>query len=245
MKRLLLILLFCVMLAPIAGARTFVLVCGVSNYGDSTINLAQTTKDAKAFAKLMKTQTPDVTLLTSKYANRENILSKLRAICNRAQADDRVVFYFSGHGCENNFLASDGLVPYSNLFALLDRSAAKEKIIFIDACMAGTIVNQLKNGGKPKAKEGYAIFTSCRGNELSIESAFAGQGFFTKGLLKGMRGRGDYDSNQQVTIKELFKYVFADVVKRSDDQQHPQLIAPVGMMDKVICSWDAEPSSAK
>ena len=53
MKRLLLILLFCVMLAPIAGARTFVLVCGVSNYGDSTINLAQTTKDAKAFAKLM------------------------------------------------------------------------------------------------------------------------------------------------------------------------------------------------
>lgn len=245
MKRFLLILLFCVMLAPVAGARTFVLVCGVSNYGDSINNLSQTTKDAKAFAKLMKTQTPDVTLLTSKYANRENILSKLRALCNRAQAGDRVIFYFSGHGTPDHFVASDGPVPYSNLFALLDRSEAKEKIILIDACMAGTIANQFKKGGTPKAKEGYAVFASCRGNELSLESPLAGQGFFTKGLLKGMRGRGDYDSNQQVTIKELFKYVFADVVKRSNDEQHPQLIAPVDMMEKVISTWDAEPSSAK
>ena len=239
MRRILFILFFLAMLAPMAGARTFVLVCGVSNYGDSILNLGQTTKDAKAFAKVMKTQTPDVTLLTSSYANRENVLSKLRAICNRAQADDRVVFYFSGHGCDNYMVASDALISYAELFALLDRSEAKEKMVFIDACRAGTIANQFKSGGKPKAKPGYAVFVSCRGSEVSIESTLAGQGFFTKGLLKGLRGRGDYDSNQQVTVKELFKYLFADVVKRSGDAQHPQLIAPVEMMDKVVSTWDA------
>lgn len=244
MRRIFSLLLFLAMLAPLAGARTFVLVCGVSNYGDSINNLEQTTKDAKAFAKVMKTQTPDVTLLTSSYANRENILSKLRAVCNRAQANDRVIFYFSGHGCDNHFVASDGLVSYAELFKLLDRSAAKEKFVFVDVCHAGTIANQFKTGGgTPKAKEGYAVFTSCRGTEISKESVLAGQGFFTKGLLKGMRGRGDYDSNKQVTVKELFKYVFADVVKRSDDTQHPQLIAPVDMMNKTVCTW--EDSSAE
>ena len=40
-------------------ARTFVLVTGVSNYGDEANNLAQTTKDAKNFAKVMSTQTKD------------------------------------------------------------------------------------------------------------------------------------------------------------------------------------------
>ena len=79
-------------------ARTFVLATGVSNYGNEDINLNQTTKDAKRFKEVMETQTKDITLLTSKNVTRENVLEKLRAICNRAEKGDRVIFFFSGHG---------------------------------------------------------------------------------------------------------------------------------------------------
>ena len=65
MKRIFFSLLILLMAMAGMQARTFVLVTGVSNYGDEANNLAQTTKDAKNFAKVMSTQTKDITLLTS------------------------------------------------------------------------------------------------------------------------------------------------------------------------------------
>ena len=58
--------------------------------------------------------------------------------------------------------------------------------------------------------------------------------FFTQALLKGLRGKCDYDHNKEITVLELFKYIHADVTRRSLKGQHPQLIAPKGMHDKVI-----------
>ena len=75
-------------------ARTFVLITGISNYGNGDINLAQTTKDAKRFKEVMATQTKDITLLTSSNVTRANVLEKLSAICNRAQKDDRIIFFY-------------------------------------------------------------------------------------------------------------------------------------------------------
>ncbi len=57
--------------ASVANARTYALVTGVSRYDIEEANLAQSTKDAKAFRDVLLKQTPDVTILTSKYANRD------------------------------------------------------------------------------------------------------------------------------------------------------------------------------
>lgn len=78
------------------NARTFVVCVGVSNYQNSANNLAQTTKDAKAFKSVMENHTKDITILTSRYANKTNILEKLRAVCNRAQKGDHVLFFLVG-----------------------------------------------------------------------------------------------------------------------------------------------------
>ena len=87
MKRLFNTLIICLILVTTdtlsVNARTFALIAGVSNYGVEDANLSQTTKDAKAFKQLLSKQTKDITLLTSTYANHDNILEKLRAICNR------------------------------------------------------------------------------------------------------------------------------------------------------------------
>ena len=146
MKRFFNTLIICLILVTTdtlpVNARTFALIAGVSNYGVEDANLSQTTKDAKAFKQLLSKQTKDITLLTSTYANHDNILEKLRAICNRAQNGDRVIFYFSGHGNKGYLLTSD-IKPlyYTEIANILNTTKASDVICFIDACFAGTLAS--------------------------------------------------------------------------------------------------------
>lgn len=245
MKHLLFSLFVALLACISASARTFVLATGISNYGDEEINLSQTTKDAKIFKEIMETQTKDVTLLTSRYANRENILSKLRAICNRAQSEDRIVFFFSGHGQKGGICVYDGVISYEELVSLLARSEAKEKICFIDACHAGSLANEVLSASennrwtkKITEEKNQAFFVSCRSDEYSSESAWVGAGYFTQALIKGLRGKADDNHDRQITVIELFKYIHKDVTRRTKSEQHPQLIAPPDMYECVIAKWE-------
>jgi len=183
---------------------------------------------------------PDITLLTSTYANHDNILEKLRAICNRAQNGDRIIFYFSGHGNKGYLLTSD-IKPlyYTEIANILNTTKASDVICFIDACFAGTLASgtTVQSTASLSNHDGHAYFVSCRPTETSKEAAWVGQGFFTQALLKGLRGKCDYDHNKEITVLELFKYIHADVTRRSQKGQHPQLIAPKGMHDKIIFDW--------
>lgn len=227
-------------MAVVAGARTYVLVTGVSNYGNDANNLHQTTKDAKRFKKVMETQTRDITLLTSKNVTRANVLEKLRAICRRATQDDRIVFFYSGHGAPGAICGYDRSISYDDIVGTLAASAAGEKICFIDACHAGSMAASAPDTRWMKsvrAKPDQAFIVACRPQEYSVESTMLGAGFFTQALLKGLRGRADKDNDRRVTVIELFRYIYPDVLKRSNEFQHPQLIAPEGMYDKVIAEW--------
>lgn len=69
------------------------------------------------------------------------------------------------------------------------------------------------------------------------DSGWIGAGYLTQALLKGIRGMADTDHNKEVTVMELFKYIYKDVTARvekrnsnaPDDRykvrQHPQLVA--------------------
>lgn len=240
------VVIFIVLLCAMnVSARTFVLIIGVSNYQDSQVNLSQTTKDAKEFMKVMETQTKDITILTSRYANKENILSKLRAICNRAEEDDRIIFFYSGHGMRGGMYVFDGTIYYDELLDVLSQSRAKEKICFVDACHAGSLENEIsKQKGNElwiknvTNKPGTAFFVACRGDEYSVESTRLGAGYFTQALIKGMRGKADDNQNREITIMELFKYIYKDVTTRTKKKQHPQLIAPREMYGNVVTKWE-------
>lgn len=245
MKRISLIIVL-LSLTIFASARTYVLVTGVSNYGDSN-NLAQTTKDAKAFQKVVLTQTKDVTLLTSSYANKNNIMEKLRGICNQTKKEDRIVFFYSGHGTPGGLYVHGGNVLwYEELVSILESSQAKEKICFIDACHAGSISEKSADDTKSKDdswikavkdSDDMIIYVACRSDEYSYENAWVGAGYFTQGLIKGLRGKSDTDHNKEVTVIELFKYIHRDVTRRSDYGQHPQLIASEDKYNVVVAKW--------
>ena len=242
MKRILFSLMLALLMATGIEARTFVLAAGISNYGGRANDLNQTSKDAKRFADLMKSQTNDITLLTSRNVTKNNLLEKLRAISNRAQRGDRIIFFFSGHGSPGSIAGYDKSIPYDEIIDILSKSQASEKVCFIDACFAGSAQDYMDTNWNKAAKatDGMAVFVACRPDEISFEDRHLGAGKFTQALLKGLRGQADADRNKKITIMELFEYIHGDVMKHTvntPNQQHPQLIAPKSMYDKVIFVW--------
>lgn len=234
-KTILMLMMLC--LCTAISARTYVLVTGVSRYPDEANNLRQSTKDADSFKKVMLKQTNDVTILTSKYANHDNILQKYRIIANRAKAGDRIVFYFSGHGSPGCIRAYDRKVLYDELITIAHNSKASEKIFFIDACHAGS-VGESSTNYQMQGKEGMIFFMSSRADEYSQENPLIGASTFTQAIVKGLLGKSDVNGDRKITVMELFQYAYSDVVNRSTTVcQHPQLIAPKGNLDSVIARW--------
>lgn len=240
MKRLLFIILCIFLYANGRAQNTYVLVTGVSRYQDENNNLAQTTKDAKAFAELMKSQTKNVSILTSSYASRTGIISMLNKICDTVKPEDRIIFYYSGHGSPGGIYVYDGYLPYSDLIEVFSKANCKEIISFVDACHAGSIVSKKDNSyewAKRVQQTDMIFYMACRGDEYSYEHPWVGNGYFTQSLLKGLRGKSDSNRDKLITVQELFRYIHADVVRRSDDEQHPQLIASPASYEKILARW--------
>lgn len=243
MKRKLTALMMAMIMAIEVSARIFVLSVGVSSYQDSENNLSQTTKDAKQFKAVMNNHTKDITILTSKYANKDNILEKLRAISNRAQNGDKVILFFSGHGYPGGIVAHDKAITYQEINDILSKSSASAKICFVDACHAGSVGNVRDNTRIYKAPtSGNIIYMmSSRADEYSIEHPWVGHGFFTQALLKGLRGKADANKDKKITVKELFNYVYNDVqhtTANMNASQHPQLIGVKEVAEAVVVDWN-------
>lgn len=239
---ILLFLLLRVILPANATGITYVLAVGVSRYESSANDLHQTAKDAKAFRKLMLTQTENVSLITSRYATCSAIRENLKRISRLAQSGDRIVFFFSGHGSPNAICAHDGELEYVELQRILSNSKASEKLCFIDACFAGSVKSSHENDNtdwisKAPHYEDQVWFVSCSSRETSSENRFIGAGMFTQALLKALYGKSDKDKNKEITVSEAFAYVYNDVVRRSNEKQHPQLVASNKMRQLVIMKW--------
>ncbi len=232
-----------VIFAVTIDARTFVLSIGVSKYQDSNKNLSQTTKDAKQFKDVMVNHTKDITILTSKYANKDNVLEKLRALANRAQKEDKIILFFSGHGYPGGIVGYDKTITYQEINDILSKSEASAKICFIDACHSGSVTDVSDKTSTYKAPTtGNMIYMmSSRADEYSIEHPLVGHGFFTQALLKGLRGKADVNNDKKITVKELFNYVYNDVqhtTANMTDSQHPQLIGSKAVVEEVVVDWN-------
>ncbi len=241
MKTKILSLVALVCMALTMQARVYVLSVGVSNYYGSENNLPQASRAAKEFADAMKLQTKDVTLLTSKYATTANIREKLNAIVNRAGAEDRIVFFHEGHGYDGGFCGVDGTITYKELAQTLAKSKANMKLVFLGGCHSGSA----KNAGVLNYKD-QAWFTATRAEELGAEAS-ASPFYFGGSVVKGLRGKADFDADKDVTVLELFKYIYNDVTNkcakayytdangnRVQHSQHPTLIAPKEMQSRVV-----------
>lgn len=241
MKHKLLLMLALLLMAGSAMAgRTYVLVAAVSNYQNSEADLPTTTNDAKRVAKVWQRHSKDVSLITSKYATQEKLLSKLREIALAAKSDDRIVFYFSGHGSDGYIIAYDMKpVFYADIIDILASSKASSKMVFVDACKAGSATNlgQNERWREKLANDNIIFMLASRGEELSVADNLLTAGWFSHAYMKGIQGRADANKDQSITVMELFTYIYNDVTSRSKNAQHPQLIATKEHQNDVVLTW--------
>ena len=246
MRRRLFAFYLCFVAAVAVAQTTYVLAAGVGSYpnGRRLGNLNLPPKDATAFSKLMKSHGANCALFTSRYATKSKILSTLRTICQQAGPKDRIFFYFAGHGGTGGICPYDENLAYDEIVPILTRSHAQRVYLFIDACHSGSIATSLANNANwPEGKNGDKIVAFCatRETENSTENGIVPQGFFTQGLMKALRGKGDANGDKRLTVMEVFDFVHKDLAYRSYAskglKQHPVLLAPAAVRQDVLISY--------
>jgi len=248
----------------------YAVVIGISNYEDSTNNLSYSKKDAMDFkdalVKFGNFDIDNIKLLVDKDATRENIRKNIEGwLKSKANKNDIVVIYFSGHGSQvfdSDNDESDGLdeclIPYDfdnedistiiidDIFAYWINNLQSEKVIIVfDNCYSGGAAKQkgvsLKgvkgNIGKDDfskdikrevPRQGTALFSGSKADQVSFESKDFQNGIFTHFLLEAITFESDNNFNNSITINELFeatrKKTLEYTKKKFRREQEPTLI---------------------
>jgi hypothetical protein len=229
------------------AVKIWAVVVGVAKY--TTIpRLKFSDDDAYRFYAYLKSAEggtlPDeqVTILLDDDATHNAILSALHHTFLKADEQDVVVFYFSGHGLESSFLPIDfdgqnHKLLHEEIRQVFKQSRAKHKLCIADACHSGALdySGSLAHKGPARvslqhfyqafeeSNGGIALLMSSKPEELSMEDQGLRQGVFTHYLLRGMKGEADRNSDYIVTIRELYIYVYLKVREYTSGVQTPVL----------------------
>jgi len=245
--------------------KVWAVVAGVANY-EHMPALRYTDDDAYHFYAFLKSPEggalPDdqLKVLVDDNATRDNLLDALRSTFSKADENDVVLFYFSGHGIEGAFVPVDfdgysHRLEHSEIRHILEQSHARQKIVMGDACHSGTLISGQFVPDMLAAKEptvgdmlnkyykafdncesGMALFMSSKGAEVSLEDTGLRSGVFSHFLIKGLKGDADTDKDKIVSISELFGYVKNKVSHYTAGAQTPVLTGkydgklPVGVV---------------
>ncbi|MBX2891313.1 MAG: caspase family protein [Saprospiraceae bacterium] len=230
------------------SVKIWAVIVGVGRY-TSMPSLKFTDDDAYRFYSFLGSveggavPQSQMTILIDEDATRENILRKMREYFLKADANDVVILYFSGHGLNGCFLPVDydgynNKLRHDEIKQIFKQSKAKHKLCIADACHSGSL-NQGAGAMAAKspvpvtlqryyqafedANGGVALLMSSKAEELSLEDHGLRQGVFTYYLLQGMKGKADTNNDYLITIKELYDYVYTKVRQYTANVQTPVL----------------------
>lgn len=236
--------------------RVWALVIGIGRYVHMP-TLKYTDDDAYHFYSFLKSPEggalPDgqIKVLIDEDATRENILRAMRQLFLKADENDVVMLYFSGHGLEGSFIPVDydgfnNKVRHDEIKAIFEESKAKHKVCLADACFSGSLFamkstnidasleNYYKNFENTKG--GLALLMSSKSEEYSLEDHGLRSGIFSHYMIKGLKGEADLDKNKIITIKELFDFTYKNVKQYTASAQTPTISGnydpkmPVGLV---------------
>jgi hypothetical protein len=229
------------------NVKIYAVVVGIGRY-TAMPSLKFTDDDAYRFYSFLRSPEggalPDdqITVLVDEAATRQGILTALRQMFLKADANDVVLFYYSGHGVEGNFLPVDfdgynNKLRHDEIKKIFLESKAKHKICIADACHSGSL--GLGEGFAAKGPAtvslerfyqafedsdgGIALLMSSKSEELSLEDHGLRQGVFTYYILQGLKGKADNNNDQIITVRELYSFVRGRVYEYTAGAQTPVL----------------------
>jgi hypothetical protein len=235
------------------AVKVWAVVVGAARYNHMR-TLKYTDDDAYHLYAFLKSveggALPDeqVKVLIDDDATHRNIIMSMREIYQRADENDVILFYFSGHGLQGAFLPVDydgfeNRLEHYQLRDALMASRARHKLVIADACHSGSLGGRTgggpqdlvaRSGGVAGALDAYyqalnnaqastALLLSSKGEEISLEDGGLRSGIFSHYLIRGMKGEADENGDQLVGIQELFSFVHREVRRYTGNIQTPTL----------------------
>ena len=233
--------------------NSWALIVGINDY-DNVRDLHYAVEDALAiknmFINAYGFPRDNVRVLINGEATQTNIKKELQTLVKSVGTNDRVVFYFAGHGQtealgikgghEGFLIPSDGsledlyltAIPMDELKRISDWSKAKHMLFLVDACYGGLAamntrsinVNSPNYLNKITKDISRQIITAGGKEETVIEKDDWEHSAFTRSLLFGLREkRADYNEDGFITGAEIGMYVQENVTIETENHQTPQI----------------------
>jgi len=165
-----------------------------------------------------------------------NVERAIKRLAQVAKADDKIFFFFSGHGVTHDgtsfLVPTDGdLTRGVSLTWIKDQFAAckaREKVMILDACHSGAakgvsgITPDLKTVGN------LVMLLSCEKDQVSWPDKQGRHSVFTSAILEGLSGKAA-NADRKVTHQTLADYVYDSVrdwtYENQKNEQTPVLVA--------------------
>ena len=223
-------------------ANTYAIIIGIAKYDDPNIEqLNFANRDAVFFADYLMSASgglvpkENIKLLLDSAATFGEVYNALRWVSYNCKENDRVYFYFSGHGAiENRNMFKNGyLLLYKTTAVAFAGSGFsidllndeitnlsvnnKAKVIVItDACHSGKLNEKNFKGNffvgeqLMLKKENEIRMASCKSGQVSVEKTYwgGGRGAFSYYLLNGLQGGlADANNDKIISLGELKTYL--------------------------------------
>ena len=233
--------------------NSWALIVGINDY-DNVRDLHYAVEDALAiknmFINAYGFSRDNVRVLINGEATQTNIKKELQTLVKSVGTNDRVIFYFAGHGQteelgikgghEGFLIPSDGsledlyltAIPMDELKRISDWSKAKHMLFLVDACYGGLAAMNTRslNTKSPNYLDKISqdisrqIITAGGKEETVIEKDDWEHSAFTRSLLLGLREkRADYNEDGFITGSEIGMYVQENVTIDTENHQTPQI----------------------
>ncbi len=226
--------------------KSWAVVIGINHYGGRHPRLTNASNDARGMADMLRQRGfENIHTLYDEQATGSAIMGWLRnELPARTDANDRVVFFFAGHGVTQrgpNAHKRGYLIPHdgSNFAEYIGMEElrqccnvirAKHILVLLDCCFSGVAAVTARatlSGSGPRMDDIYLaritqrrawqILTASDDDELAADSSSQpGHSAFTSALLAGLAGEADRDQDGLITATDLANYVRPRVVRDSE-----------------------------
>ena len=233
--------------------NTWAVIVGISKY-QNVPGLNYADKDAIAFYDYLVNKkgidSTHIQLLVNDKAIASDIYGALDWLNLSVKENDRVIFYFSGHGDvetktihQNGFLLANdapvaaymtkGTVSVSYLQDYLETYVAKKKVkdvlLLVDACRAGKLAGgsegiQITMHALGETWNNQIIkILSAQEGEASFEDKKwgGGRGVFSYYLVKGLEGLANRNADSVINTAEIAAYLPFAVADETGSKQNP------------------------
>ena len=194
-------------------------------------------EDLRSHLEIAGFSTENITFMNDRsvssrmHPTKANIERELALRLQLANKDDVVLVAFSGHGVhidgksylcptDANLDGTSSLVEINDIYALMEKCAAGEKLLIVDACRNEPIVRGFKTGSSlddlalqvQAPPRGLIVLSSCEPQQFSAEDPELQHGVFMHYIIQGLEGPADTNvdiggnGNGKISLDELYYY---------------------------------------